>query len=435
MKLASSRFVSQLTQDTLAVVLAGGRGSRLKMLTDWRAKPAVPFGGKFRIIDFPLSNCINSGIRRICVLTQYKSHSLIRHIMRGWNSLSVELGDFVELIPAQQWVEEENWFEGTADAVYQSLDILSSHKPKYILILAGDHVYQMDYGEMLAAHVSSGASLTIACIAVPIREAHEFGVMAVDDDNRITAFNEKLDTPAPMPSDSSMALASMGIYVFSMDYLAEQLKRDVDREGSVHDFGKDIIPYAVSHKHAVFAYPFNEQVAGANAYWRDVGTVDAFFEANMEVLAMSETLDLYGPHWRIKTYQEQLPPASFVDYGQGDHGIRGNTMVSGGCVIHESTLDRSLLFSNVWVHRHCSLREVVALPDCEIGKNVRLTRVLLDNGCRVPDHTVIGENASEDAKRFHRTRQGVVVVNRQMLGQSRQYLPSGTLPANIEPPG
>ncbi len=430
MSIKSSRFVSRLTRGTLALVLAGGRGTRLKMLTDWRAKPAIPFGGKFRIIDFPLSNCINSGIDQICVLTQYKSHSLIRHIMRGWNTLNVQRGDFVELIPAQQWVEEESWFAGTADAVYQSLDIIESHHPEYIVILAGDHVYQMDYGEMLAAHVSAKADITIACLAVPLAEAREFGVMTVDAECSVIDFVEKPENPVPMPGQSDDALASMGVYIFSYDYLAEQLQRDAALADSSHDFGKDIIPYAVKHQHQVHAYPFNEQVAGENAYWRDVGTIDAFYKANMEVLGPNPALDLYTPRWRIWTYQEQLPPAKFIGFGGEQYGIAENTMVSGGCVIHESHIEHSLLFSNVTVDKHCDCREVLALPDCTIGTRSRLRRVLLDNGCTVPPDTVIGEDPKRDAERFHRTDEGVVVVNREMLGQSRRYLPSVGMPAS-----
>ena len=423
MALQTSRFVSRLTRNTLALVLAGGRGTRLRMLTDWRAKPAVPFGGKFRIIDFALSNCVNSGIRRVCVLTQYKSHALIRHVMRGWNTYSVEMGDFVELIPAQQWTEDESWFTGTADAVYQSLDIIESHQPKYVLVLAGDHVYQMDYGEMLADHVNSGADFTIACIVVPRIEAHEFGVMTVDANRRIKEFQEKPDNPTGLFDDPDSALASMGIYMFSYEYLAEQLHRDAAQADSTHDFGKDIIPHAIASGHHVQAYAFSDQVAGSNAYWRDVGTLDAYFKANMEVLALSPGLELYSPQWRIWTYQEQLPPAKFIGFSDEEHGITGNTMVSGGCVIHQSRIARSLLFSNARIARYCHLDQVLALPDCEVGENTRLKRVLLDNGCKVPPDTIIGQNPDEDAKNFHRTAEGVVVVNREMLGQARQYLP------------
>lgn len=419
----SSRFVSRLTRDTLALVLAGGRGSRLKMLTDWRAKPAVPFGGKFRIIDFALSNCFNSDIRRICVLTQYKSHSLIRHVIRGWTSLHGEMGEFVELIPAQQWLEEDSWFAGTADAVHQSMDIINSHNPEYVLILAGDHVYQMDYGEMLAAHAKSGADITIACVTTPRKDATEFGVMTIDAGFRVTDFVEKPEHPDGLPEDPESCLVSMGIYIFSRKYLSAQLELDALNENSSHDFGKDIIPYAIASGHHVQAYPFSDQES-SNAYWRDVGTLDAYFDANMEVLEPMPELELYSDVWRIWTYQEQLPPAKFVGFNDGKYGVSGNTMVSGGCVISESHISHSLLFSNVRVGGHCELNNVLALPGCNIGDHCELNRVLLDNGCIVPPGTVIGENAEEDARRYHRTASGITVVTRGMLGQVHQYQPT-----------
>ncbi len=420
------RFVSRLTRDTVSLILAGGRGSRLEMLTEWRAKPAVPFGGKFRIIDFSLSNCFNSGIHKVCVLTQYKSHSLIRHIVSGWSAFNYEMGQFVDIIPAQQWVTEEAWFQGTADAVFQSLDIVESYHPRYILVLAGDHVYKMDYGELLAAHVNSNADLTIACKTVPVNEAKEFGVMTVDTSSRITQFTEKPERPTGTPEDPSNALVSMGIYAFSFEYLCEQLRRDALAKDSSHDFGKDLIPHAVENGHRVQAFSFAEQTTIDDVYWRDVGTVDAYYKANMELIGASPQLNLYDPHWRIWTYQEQLPPASFVGYEDGVSNYAVNSMVSGGCVIQESTLKRSLLFSGVVVSPGCALKEVLALPECTIGEKSRLTRVLLDNGCQVPAGTVIGEDPEEDARRFHRTPEGVVVVNREMLGQGREYLPMGT---------
>ena len=419
----SARFVSRLTRSTLALILAGGRGSRLKMLTDWRAKPAVPFAGKFRIIDFALSNCLHSGIRRISVLTQYKSHSLIRHIMEGWNSLRSEHGEFVELIPAQQWLEEDSWYQGTADAVYQSLDIIESHNPEYVLVLAGDHVYKMDYGEMLAAHVESRAHATVACNKVPLQDAHHFGTMSVDSYNRITAFQEKPRNPSAMPDDPQHALASMGIYIFSMDFLAEQLLRDANLPDSSHDFGKDIIPYAVDADYRVTAYPMSSGGPGRD-YWRDVGTVDAYYEANLELTQADPPLDLYDRDWPIYTYQPQLPSAKFTDHGPSNGCKMLNAIASGGCVINDSLIERSMLFSNVNVGRKCELHGALVLPDCSIGENCRLSKVILDNGCHVPDGTVIGENAKLDADRFYRSEQGVVVVNRGMLGQQRQYLPT-----------
>ena len=308
----SSRFVSRITRETLALVLAGGRGTRLKMLTDWRAKPAVPFGGKFRIIDFSLSNAVNSGIRRISVLTQYKSHSLIRHLQLGWNRIGHGMDQYVELIPAQQWLAEDSWFVGTADAVYQSLDIIASHNPRYVLILAGDHVYKMDYGEMLAAHVDRQAELTVACLAVPRSDAHELGVMSVDGESRVTEFNEKPDQPATLPDDPESSLASMGIYIFSFDYLIEALRRDATDQNSAHDFGKNVIPTALDQGDAVFAYPFADQSSIDAVYWRDVGTIDAYYEANCELTGVEPGLDLYDPAWPIWTHQSQLPPARFI---------------------------------------------------------------------------------------------------------------------------
>ncbi|GMQ76231.1 MAG: glucose-1-phosphate adenylyltransferase [Gammaproteobacteria bacterium] len=417
----SARHVSRLTRDTLALVLAGGRGSRLKMLTDWRAKPAVPFGGKFRIIDFALSNCVNSGLRRICLLTQYKSHSLIRHATRGWSSLRGELGEFLEVIPAQQRVDEDAWYTGTADAVYQSLDIIASHGPRYALILAGDHVYKMDYGEMLASHVATEADITVACNVVPVRDASEFGVMAVDDQYRVQEFREKPGNPQPMPSDPGMALVSMGIYVFAIDYLVRELRRDAELADSSHDFGKDLIPYAVGKRHQVMAYPFGDSGDPREAYWRDVGTLDAYYLANMELLAADPLLDLYDPDWRIWTFQEQLPPAKLALDEEGLHGIAEDTMVSGGCVIEGGHVRRSLLFSNVRVESNCVLDEAVVLPDCVVEPGVRLSRVVIDKACRIPAGTIIGDDPAEDARRFHRTDDGVVLVTRTMLGHRGPY--------------
>ena len=424
MTLKTARFVSRITRNTLALVLAGGRGSRLKMLTDWRAKPAVPFGGKFRIIDFALSNCINSSVRQVFVLTQYKSHSLIRHLSRGWNSNQSERGEFVELIPAQQWMDDDAWYLGTADAVFQSLDIVNSHRPEYVLILAGDHIYKMDYGEMLAAHVASGAAFTVACIESSLSEAQEFGVMSVDSDYRITAFNEKPENPQPMPDNPNSALVSMGVYVFSMDYLREHLARDAIDKSSSHDFGKDIIPHAVKNGHHVLAYPFVDSSV-SKGYWRDVGTLDSYYQSNLELTSPEPKLDIFDPEWRIWTHQSQLPPAKFK--GTGTIGEITNTMVSGGCVISASHIEDSLLSSSVYVESGSELYQTVVCPDCEIGKNVRLKKVLLDNGCFVPDGTVIGEDPVKDAERYYVTESGVVVVTRDMLGQEWEYSPEGSI--------
>ena len=417
----AARFVSRLTHNTLALVLAGGRGSRLGVLTDWRTKPAVPFGGKFRIIDFTLSNCLNSGIRRICVLTQYKSHSLIQHLLQGWTYLNSEHGDFLDILPAQQWLDDDQWYQGTADAVYQSLDIIEGYAPEYVLILAGDHIYSMDYGEMLAAHVESGADFTIACNAVSMAEASHFGIMQIDGKGRIVDFEEKPEAPKSMPDNPDKALGSMGIYVFSLDYLHDQLMRDASDETSSHDFGKDVIPYALAHRDHVQAYQLKSPTQGGRPYWRDVGTIDAYHQANMELISPEPPFDIYDMEWRIMTYQPQLPPARFI--GNGSTCEIENSMVSGGCEIEISKLYNSLLFSNVKVYQGCELHGVLALPGCEIGRGSRLKNVILDNQCRVPEGTVIGENAEEDAKRFILSDEGVAVVNRKILGQGEGYIP------------
>ena len=364
----TTRFVSRLTRDTLALILAGGRGGRLQKLTDWRAKPAVPFGGKFRIIDFPLSNCINSGIRKIGVITQYKAHSLIRHIQKGWGFLRGEFGEFVELLPAQQRLSESSWYLGTADAVYQNLDIIRSHDPEYVLVLAGDHIYKMDYGPMLAYHVESKADMTVGCLEVPLETARSFGVMGVSSEGRILRFTEKPTNPEPLPSNPKQALASMGIYVFSKQFLYDQLVADAQLENSDHDFGKDIIPNAIENCR-VFAYPFRGE-EDKKAYWRDVGTVDAFWEANMELIAVTPELNIYDNVWPIWTYQEQLPPAKFIFNDDDRRGMAIDSMVSGGCIISGAKVSRSLLFSNVNVHSYSEIEDSVILPDVEIGRQI-----------------------------------------------------------------
>ncbi len=417
----SPRFVSRLTRDTLALILAGGRGSRLKHLTEWRAKPAVPFGGKFRIIDFPLSNCVNSGIRRIGVLTQYKAHSLIRHIQQGWGSMRGEFGEFVELLPAQQRIET-SWYVGTADAVYQNLDIIRSHNPEYVLILAGDHVYKMDYGPMIAYHVGNRADLTVGCIEVPVKDAaHAFGVMAVDDNWRVSAFQEKPANPTPLPGQPDVALASMGIYVFNTRFLYEQLIRDADTRTSDHDFGKDVIPFVID-KYNVFAYPFRQNDGGKQAYWRDVGTVDAFWLANQELIGVTPELNLYDNEWPIWTYQEQLPPAKFVFDYPDRRGTATDSMVSGGCIISGSTVGHSLLFSNVVIESYSEVRDSVILPDVKIGRQCRISRAVIDKGCKIPDGTQIGQNPAEDAKRFYVSEGGIVLVTPEMLGQELHHV-------------
>jgi glucose-1-phosphate adenylyltransferase len=411
---ASPRFVSRLTRNTLALILAGGRGSRLRDLTRWRAKPAVPFGGKFRIIDFPLSNCINSGIRRVGVLTQYKAHSLIRHIQKGWGFLR---GEFVELWPAQQRIAETAWYAGTADAVFQNLDIIRNHDPEYVLVLAGDHVYKMDYGTMIAHHVESGADMTVGCIEVPVERAKELGVMGVDDDDRVRSFVEKPDDPPTVPGREGIALGSMGIYVFNRDFLFEQLIRDSDSPGSSHDFGKDVIPHVID-RYRVFAFRFRDPKSGDQAYWRDVGTVDAFWEANLELIGVTPPLSLYDDHWPIWTYQEQQPPAKFVFDSDERRGMAVDSMVSGGCIISGATVRHSLLFSSVRVNSFSYVHDSVILPDVEIGRNCRVERAVLDRACRIDEGMTIGvDREADEAAGFHISEGGVTLVTPDMLGQ------------------
>jgi glucose-1-phosphate adenylyltransferase len=416
----TTRFVSRLTRDTLALILAGGRGTRLKHLTLWRAKPAVPFGGKFRIIDFPLSNCINSGIRRIGVLTQYKAHSLLQHVQKGWGFLRGEFGEFVELLPAQQRIEA-SWYSGTADAVYQNIDIIRHHDPNFVLILAGDHVYKMDYGPMLAAHVANGADATVGCIEVPIDRAREFGVMTVNTVGRVTEFIEKSPEPKPMPGRPDVALASMGIYIFNTSFLYEQLTRDAHDPKSAHDFGKDILPHIIK-RYNVMAYPFREPDGHRQAYWRDVGNVDAFWEANMELISVTPELNLYDDEWPIWTYQEQLPPAKFIFDDDGRRGMAVDSMVSGGDIISGSTVRHSLLFSNVSVSDFCLIEDSLILPNVSIGERCRLKKVIVEKGCTLPPGTVIGEDHAQDEKRYYVSPGGVTVVTPEMLGQELHHV-------------
>ncbi len=415
-----SRFVSVLTRNTLALILAGGRGSRLQNLTEWRAKPAVPFGGKFRIIDFPLSNCLNSGIRRIGVLTQYKADSLIRHIQQGWGFLRAELGEFVDIIPAQQRVAEDAWYAGTADAVYQNLDILRQRGSEYVLILAGDHIYKMDYGLMLAEHVENQADLTIGCMEVSLEEAKEFGVMGVDGEQRIRQFVEKPANPPTMPGQPDKALASMGIYIFNTQFLFDQLIIDADMEGSSRDFGKDIIPRIIESCR-VYAYPFRDGQSGAQSYWRDVGAVDSYWSANMELINVNPELNLYDTTWPIWTYQAQTPPAKFVFDDEDRRGYAVDSMVSGGCIISGSEIKRSLLFSNVRVNSFTKMTDSVILPNVTIGRRCRITKAIIDKGCIIEPNTVIGENPEEDAKRFYVSPGGVVLVTPEALGQQLHF--------------
>lgn len=410
----NARYISNLTRDTYALILAGGKGSRLHELTNWRAKPALYFGGKFRIIDFPLSNCINSGIRRVGVVTQYKSHSLIRHLVRGWGHFKKELGESVEVLPASQRFSD-NWYAGTADAVFQNIDIIRDELPKYVMILSGDHIYRMDYGNMLAHHVETGAKMTVSCMSVPTEEAAgAFGVMSVEEDYRITGFEEKPAQPAPQPNRDGYCLASMGNYVFDTEFLFEQLRRDAETKDSQRDFGKDIIPSIIAD-HNVYAYPF-ENSTDETAYWRDVGTIDSFWEANMEMVAPVPQLNLYDQSWPIWTYQEQLPPAKFVWDEDGRRGEATNSVVSGGCIISGSTLRQSLVFSNVHVHSYGQIEEAVILPDVEIMRHCRLRKVIVDRGCVIPEGMEIGINHDFDRERgFRVSEKGVVLVTKEML--------------------
>ena len=407
-----------LVRRSIALVLAGGRGSRLKQLTDKRAKPAVYFGGKFRIIDFALSNCVNSGIRRIGVITQYKSHSLLRHLQRGWSFLRAELNEMVDLLPAQQRLDDEHWYRGTADAFYQNLDIIQGNNPDYVVVLAGDHIYKMDYSLMLQDHVSSGAGCTVGCIEVPRHEASAFGVMAVDTERHITAFVEKPSDPPAMPGNDAVSLASMGIYIFNANYLYRLLEEDIANPESSHDFGKDVIPRVVEEGHAL-AHPFSlscvSSTPDATPYWRDVGTIDAFWEANLDLASVTPELDIYDTSWPIWTSQRQLPPAKFVQDANGQHGQAINTMVSGGCIVSGSIVSNSVLFSSVRIHSFCQVNEAVLLPEVTVGRHCRLSKVVIDRNCTLPEGLVVGEDAVLDAARFERSPGGVVLITRDML--------------------
>ena len=406
-----------LPRRAVALVLAGGRGSRLKNLTDTRAKPAVYFGGKFRIVDFALSNCMNSGIRRIGVITQYKSHSLLRHLQRGWAFLKSEMNEFVDLLPAQQRVDEESWYRGTADAVYQNQDILAAYRADYVVVLAGDHIYKQNYALMLADHVALGRECTVGCIEVSRSEATAFGVMAIDEDRRITAFVEKPADPPTLPGKPDRSLASMGIYIFNARYLYRELERDMADPNSSHDFGKDIIPHMVKAGVAV-AHPFELSCVGGKPglppYWRDVGTIDAYWDANIDLTATDPLLNLYDTEWPIWTYQMQLPPAKFVHNTDERRGMAIESMVSGGCIV-SGAVHRSVLFSQVRVHSYSQVHWSVLLPGVQVGRHARITKAVIDRDCIVPDHLVIGEDAVADAARFHRTESGITLVTREML--------------------
>ncbi len=409
------RSSSRLTRTTLALILAGGQGSRLHELTTWRAKPAVQFGGKFRIIDFPLSNCINSGIRQIGVLTQYKSHSLIKHLVNGWSGGRQDFGEVMEVLPASMRVDD-GWYKGTADAIFQNLDIIRSHDPRHVLVLGGDHIYKMDYGPMLAQHNIWQADMTVSCVEVSVQEAAgSFGVMQVDSDGRVIGFEEKPEHPSEIPGKPGRVLASMGNYVFNTGFLFEQLSRDADTSSSTHDFGKDLLPRFID-KYRVFAYRLGDDMPDKAPYWRDVGTLDAYWEANMELVSAKPELDLYDQEWPICTLQAQLPPAKFVHSTGKRRGLAVNCIVSGGCIISGAQLHGCLLFSNVRVRSYSKIKHTVVMPDAEIGRECVINRAIIDRGCVIPDGTQIGINPDDDrARGFRVTEKGITLVTPDML--------------------
>ena len=414
----AKRKTQPLARDAMAYVLAGGRGSRLKELTDRRAKPAVYFGGKTRIIDFALSNALNSGIRRLGVATQYKAHSLIRHLQRGWNFLRPERNESFDILPASQRVSETQWYEGTADAVFQNIDIIEAYGPEYMVILAGDHIYKMDYELMLRQHVDAGADVTIGCLEVPRMEAAGFGVMHVDKKDTIISFIEKPVNPPGIPDKPDFALASMGIYVFKTKFLMDQLRRDAKEPASTRDFGKDIIPYIVEHGKAIahrFAKSCVRSTSESEPYWRDVGTIDAYWEANIDLTAITPELDLYDRDWPIWTYAELKPPAKFVHDEDGRRGSAVSSLVSGDCIISGAALRRSLIFTGARINSYSKLEEVVMLPDCHVGRDASLRRVVIDHGVQIPEGLVVGEDPVLDAKRFRVSEKGICLITQDMI--------------------
>jgi glucose-1-phosphate adenylyltransferase len=403
--------------------MAGGRGSRLHELTDYRSKPALFFGGKFRMIDFPLSNCVNSGVRRIGVLTQYKAHSLIDHLVKGWSQFRSDLGEFVQILPASQQTHGD-WYAGTADAVFQNLDTIRSLQPKYTLILSGDHIYKMDFGTILAQHVATGADVTISCIPVPVETAAgAYGVMTTDSENRVLAFDEKPDCPAPLDGNPGYTLASMGNYVFNTEFLIDQLIKDAEDSDSVHDFGKSILPSLVKSNH-VFAFSFDDEETGAPAYWRDIGTLDAYWEANMDLVSMTPELNLYDRDWPILTYQPQLAPAKFIFDQDMRRGNALDSIVSGGCIISGARLKNSVLFYDVTAHSYSSVSESVVLPEVNIGRHCRIHKAIIDRGCNIPANTEIGiDNRLDRLRGFRVTERDVVLVTPKMLDQNMRHIP------------
>ena len=416
-----SRHVSLLTRETLALVLAGGQGSRLYELTNWRAKPALYFGGKYRIVDFPLSNCLNSGVRRMGVLTQYKAHSLIRHLVHGWSWFQASSREFVEILPASQRVGGE-WYRGTADAVYQNLDIIRTHDPRFVLILAGDHVYKMDYGPFLAMHAETQADMTVSCVEVPCEEAAgALGVMTVDETGRVTSFDEKPEKPNSIPGKPGICLASMGNYIFNTEFLFEQVIKDADTPGTQHDFGKNVIP-SIIKDYRVFVYPFRDLETQKQAYWRDVGTLDAYWEANMELVSVTPQLNLYDRKWPIFTHQTQVPPAKFVFDEQDRRGAAIQSMVSGGCVVSGAEVRGSLLFSRVTVNSFSRVADSVLLPDVNVGQRCQINRCIIDAGTTLEDGMVIGVDHDHDRERgFRVTKSGLTLVTPDMLGQQLHF--------------
>lgn len=414
----SQRDLNTSLKNTLALVLAGGRGSRLMDLTDSLAKPAIHFAGKFRIIDFPLTNCIHSGIRKVAVPTQYRSHHLIQHVQRGWNFLKAELQEFIEIWPAQQQTADESWYRGTADAVYQNMDLLKAIDPTYILVLAGDHVYKQDYSKMLAQHIERRAEATVACVEVPIGLASSFGVVKVDENEQIVEFMEKPANPAPIPGRPDTAFASMGIYIFNADFLFQQLIRDAGTQGSSRDFGKDMLPSLVGRSR-LFAHRFADSCVRSGPqvepYWRDVGTVDAYWEANIDLTSVTPALDLYDPDWPIWTTQEQRPPAKFVFDDDDRRGVALDSVVGAGCIVSGGTVRGSLISNNVRVNSHSLVEDSVILPNCDIGRHAVIRKAIIAEGTHIPQGMEIGVDAELDAKRFYRSEGGVVLVTRQMI--------------------
>jgi glucose-1-phosphate adenylyltransferase len=415
---SSGRYVSRLTGGTLAVILAGGRGERLRDLTANRCKPATPFGGKFRIIDFVLSNCVNSGIRQISIFTQYKAQSLIQHVQRGWGYLRGEFGEFVEVVPAQQQIGPQ-WYRGTADAVHQNIELIASHRPKHLLVLAGDHIYKMDYGPMIAYHVEKGADVTVGVVEVPADQSRHFGVLTTTEWNRVTRFAEKPAVPDTLPGRPDSLLASMGIYVFNAPLLENLLAADSANDASSHDFGKDILPEAISSGRQVFAYPFQDVKTRAQSYWRDVGTLDAYYDANLELVHVRPELNIYDEDWPIWTYQVQQPPAKFILDEDGRRGMAINSMVSGGCIISGAVVRESLLFSDVRVEERTTIQRSVVLPHAEVGRGCQISGAIIDQDCEIPDGMTIGVDGQADGKRFHITEKGVVLVTPDMLRKLR----------------